>query len=106
MPNASAIERIRRKFDALGPVMDERMRRQWAAAEAAELGWGGVSLVAGATGLSRTTITAGLRELRQRAEQPDAPVPTRIRRPGGGPKRLTETDPGLLPALEALVDPV
>jgi hypothetical protein len=86
--------------------MDERMRRQWAAAEAAELGWGGVSAVAGATGLSRTTITAGLRELRQRAEQPDAPLPARIRRPGGGPKRLTETDPGLLPALEALVDPV
>jgi hypothetical protein len=106
MRDASAIEPIRRKFDALGPVMDERMRRQWAAAEAAEFGRGGVSAVATATGLSRTTITAGLRELRQRAEQPDAPIPARIRRPGGGPKRLTETDPGLLPALEALVDPV
>ena len=106
MRDASTIERIRRKFDALGPVMDERMRRQWAAAEAAELGWGGVSAVADATGLSRTTVTAGLRELRERAEHPDAPLPARIRRPGGGPKRLTETDPGLLPALEALVDPV
>src|SRR5438270_6483831 len=106
MRDASTIERIRRKFDALGPVMDERMRRQWAAAEAAELGWGGVSAVADATGLSRTTVTAGLRELRERAEHPDAPLPARIRRPGGGPKRLTETDPGLPPALEALVDPV
>jgi hypothetical protein len=86
--------------------MDERMRRQWAATEAAELGWGGVSAVAAATGLSRTTITAGLRELHERAEHPDAPLPGRIRRPGGGPKRLTQTDPGLLPALEALVDPV
>jgi hypothetical protein len=106
MQAASTIERIRRKFDALGPVMDERMRRHWAAAEAAELGWGGVSAVAPATGLSRTTITAGLRELRRRAEHPEAPASPRIRRPGGGPKRLTETDPGLLPALEALVDPV
>jgi hypothetical protein len=86
--------------------MDERMRRQWAAAEAAELGWGGVSAVAAATGLSRTTITAGLHELRQRAGHPGAPTSPRIRRPGGGPKRLTETDPGLLPALEALVEPV
>jgi hypothetical protein len=86
--------------------MDERMRRHWAAAEALELGWGGVSAVAAATGLSRTTITAGLRELRHRAAHPDAPPSPRIRRPGGGPKRLTETDPGLLPALEALVDPV
>src|SRR5262249_3368008 len=106
MQDASAIERVRRKFDALGPVMDERTRRQWAAAEAADLGWGGVSAVAAATGLSRTTITAGLRELRHRAEHPDAPASPRIRRPGGGPKRLTETDPGLLGALEALVDPL
>ena len=86
--------------------MDERTRRQWAAAEAAELGWGGVSAVASATGLSRTAITAGLRELRRRVEHPDAPVSPRIRRPGGGPKRLTALDPGLLPALEALVDPL
>ena len=106
MQAASTVERIRRKFDALDSVMDERMRRHWAAAEAAELGWGGVSAVAAATGLSRTTITAGLHELRHRAEHPDAPTSPRIRRPGGGPKRLTETDAGLLPALEALVDPV
>ncbi len=106
MHDAPAIERIRRKFDVLGPLMDERMRRQWAAAEADELGWGGVSAVASATGLSRTTITAGLRELRHRAEHADDPIPPRIRRPGGGGKWLTDTDPGLLPALEALVDPV
>ena len=85
MQDAATIERIRRKFDALGPVMNERTRRQWAAAEATELGWGGVSAVAAATGLSRTTITVGLRELRQRAEHPDVPVSPRVRRPGGGP---------------------
>jgi hypothetical protein len=86
--------------------MDERMRRQWAAAEADALARGGVSAVATATGLSRTTITAGQRELRHRAEHPDDPASPRIRRPGGGGKRLTETDPGLLKALDGLVDPV
>ena len=106
MHDAHTIERIRRKFAVLGPLMDERMRRQWAATEADELGWGGVSAVATATGLSRTTIIAGLRDLRHRAEHPDEPVSLRIRHPGGGGKWLTDTDPGLLPALEALVDPV
>jgi hypothetical protein len=85
--------------------MDERSRRQWAAAEARELGWGGISLVARATGLSRPTITAGLRELEQPAPQ-RAAAAARVRRPGGGRKPLAETDPGLPAALEALVEPV
>jgi transposase len=85
--------------------MDERRRRQWAAAEARELGWGGIALVARATGLSRPTITAGLRELEQPAPQRAAEA-TRVRRPGGGRKPLVETDPGLLAALESLVEPV
>ena len=85
--------------------MDERRRRQWAAAEARELGWGGVSAVARATGLSRTTITAGLRELELPSKQ-RAVEGMRIRRPGGGRKTLAETDPGLLAALEALIEPV
>jgi hypothetical protein len=85
--------------------MDERGRRQWAAAEARELGWGGVTAVAHATGLSRTTITAGLRELELPAQQ-RAIEGMRVRRPGGGRKTLTETDPGLLAALEALIEPV
>src|SRR5262249_10257829 len=105
MDNAQTIARIRRKYQMLLPEMDERLRRQWAAAEARELGWGGVSLVARATGLSRPTITAGMREL----DQPDAQraaQPTRVRRPGGGRRPLTATDPGLLAALESLVEPV
>jgi hypothetical protein len=85
--------------------MDERSRRQWAAAEARELGWGGVTAVARATGLSRTTITAGLRDLELPAKQ-RAAEGMRVRRPGGGRKTLTETDPGLLAALERLVEPV
>src|SRR4051794_32867213 len=99
------IAQIRRKYQLVVPELDERRRRQWAAAEARELGWGGVSLVARATGLSRPTITAGLRELDQSTLQRAAEA-TRVRRPGGGRKPLTETDPGLLAALEALLEPV
>jgi hypothetical protein len=106
MHDAKAIEGIRRKFLALSPVMDERMRRQWAGCEASGLGWGGVTAVAAATGLAWNTIKAGVRELNRRAERPDESVEERIRRRGGGRKRLTETDPQLLKALEALVDPV
>lgn len=106
MQDAEQIERIRQKYVALAAVMDERMRRQWAAIEASTLGWGGVSTVAQATGLARNTIKAGMREVEYRTAHPDAPVDERIRCRGGGRKRLTETDPQLLEALEALVDPV
>jgi hypothetical protein len=84
--------------------MDERGRRQWAAAEARELGWGGVSAVAAATCLSRTTIMVGLRELDLPTRQREAEA-VRVRRPGGGRKSLTEKDPTLLAALEALIEP-
>jgi len=84
--------------------MDERLRRQWAAAEARDHGWGGVTLVARATGLSRTTITAGLRELdlprKQRLQ-----AAKRVRRPGAGRPRVLQADPELLTALENLLEP-
>jgi hypothetical protein len=105
MQDAQALERIQRKYRALLPELDERRCRQWAAAEARELGWGGVSLVARATGLSRPTITAGLRELEQCTTQRAAQA-ARVRRPGGGRRLVTEADPGLLAALESLVEPV
>ena len=105
MHDAAAIERLRRKFQALTMVMDERMRRQWAAAEAIELAWGGVSSVAKATGLSRTTILSGIRELKLRESSQELPSPN-IRRPGAGRKPLVESDPDLWDALDALVDPV
>ena len=104
MADAQAIKSIRRKFRALRPGMDERLRRQWAAAEARELGRGGVTAVARATGLSRTTITAGCHELELPVKQREQDA-ARVRRPGGGRRRLAETDPELLTALEALVEP-
>ena len=60
MQDAAIIERIRGKYHALSPVLNERLRRQWAAAEAAVLGWGGVSAVSVATGLARNTIASGV----------------------------------------------
>jgi hypothetical protein len=105
MQDAQIIARIERKYQLLAPEMDERRRRQWAAAEAREVGWGGVSLVARATGLSRPTIHAGMRELDQSAEQRTRDA-ARVRRPGGGRQRLVEADSDLLAALEALIDPV
>src|ERR1700688_4369867 len=103
MQDALVMERIRRKFRSLAPMLDERSRRQWAATEALELAWGGVSSVAAATGLSRTTIAAGIDDLRRQAEGA-APTPS-IRRPGGGRKHLVDTDLELWGALDALIDP-
>jgi len=85
--------------------MNERMRRQWAASEASDLGWGGVTSVALATGLARNTIRVGLRELQHRRDHRRVEANLRIRKVGGGPKMLSETDPGLQAALDALVDP-
>ena len=104
MQDAQVIARIRGKFRSLRPEMDERMRRQWAAAEARDVGWGGVTAVARATGLSRVTVTAGMRELELPARQRAAEA-TRVRRPGAGRRPLTESDSELLAALEALIEP-
>jgi hypothetical protein len=100
------VDLIRQKFEALKPLMHERMRRWWAAAEAAALGSGGITAVAAATGISRLTITAGMAE-HQRQAAGEADAPTRgSRRPGGGRKPVTQTNPTLLRDLESLVDPV
>lgn len=107
MDVAISIETIRHKFQALAPLMSERMRRLWAASESLALGRGGISVVATATGLSRNTITAGLRELRQGIEESTEEVPTEhSRHPGGGRKRLTTKDPTLLKDLEVIVAPL
>jgi hypothetical protein len=106
MQDPASAEQIAMKYLSLAPMMDERMRRQWAASEARAYGWGGVRAVSGAIGMSPNTIRRGLAELLDRQAHPGAPVDLRIRRPGGGRKALTENDPDLLDALEHLVDPV
>ncbi len=93
---------IRQRFEDLAPALDERRRRLWAATEAKAIGYGGVSLVSRITGVSRRAIHVGLRELRTIAA--DFPE-ERIRRDGAGRKPLTATQPGLLQALDALVEP-
>jgi len=84
--------------------MDERMRRHWAAAEASQLGRGGIAAVSAATGLARNTIRAGQRELAQSSNRSATIDIARVRRPGGGRKALTVLDPGLLAALEGLLE--
>jgi hypothetical protein len=100
-------ETIAWKFNALRQDMDERLQRLWVAAEAEAYGWGGVSLVSKATGMSRTTIAAGQSELSERRGSIPIinPEPRRVRRVGGGRKTLVTSDPGLLAALDALVEP-
>jgi hypothetical protein len=105
MNHAAAVAGIRVKYQALSAAMDERLRRHWAATEAAALGYGGITAVAAATGLARNTIATGLQELRQRALQPPTLPDPRLRRLGGGRKPLTQTDPELEQALDAVVDP-
>jgi len=96
-------QQISEKFKALSPVMNERMRRLWAGAEAESLGDGGIAQVMRATGMSRTTIRAGRDELRAGVSLDDV---VDVRRPGAGRPLLEERDPELVDALESLVDPV
>lgn len=102
MPDANVVEWIRCKFDALIGELDERGRRRWAATEAVSLGWGGISAVAQATGLSDRTVRNGIKELK--AENPK--LGTRQRRPGAGRRSRETEQPSLSAALEQLVEPV
>lgn len=95
---------LREKFVALSPAMNERARRLWAATEAKAIGHGGQSLVAKATGMSRSTIYLGLQELAA-ADHSTFLFAGRIRRPGGGRKTLIYHQPTLLAALDAIVEP-
>jgi hypothetical protein len=95
---------LREKYNLLSATLTERGRRLWAAAEALALPRGGISLVAAATALSRTTITVGMRELR--SGSPERPMgPCRSRQPGGGRRMLEVDDPTLIRDLEQLIDP-
>jgi Rhodopirellula transposase DDE domain len=91
---------IRNRYEAMRPGLGERERRLLAAAEARTAGYGGVSAVARATGIARSTIGRGLKDM----ESLD-PVQRKVRRPGGGRRSLIETDPTLLADLQRLLDP-
>ena len=92
---------IGRRWDADGSKRDERGRRLFAASETRAAGWGGLVAVSEISGLARSTIERGLKDL-------DGPAPSagRIRRDGGGPRPLTKRDPTLLDDLRRLVEPV
>jgi len=95
------LREVKQKFALIWPHLDERARRMMAANEARQLGHGGVSKISRASGLSRVTITKGMRELRDRPL-----TPGRIRRPGGGRATLLRLDPDLPRRLEGLVEPL
>ena len=94
------VERIRRKYLAMRVELDERGSRRWAATEAHALGWGGVAIVAEATGLSDRTVRTGVHEL----SHPEALDPGRQRRPGGGRRAVESVRPGIVRVLEQIVE--
>ena len=96
---------VRKKFRLLEPFLNERLRRLWAASEAVGIGWGGITAVAEATGLSRATIRAGIDDVhnsRQHLGEKLQGDP--MRRPGGGRPLLAQTDRSLLQDLEGLMN--
>ena len=100
-------EAVRTRFARLCGSLNERGRRLFAAAEALALGWGGVAIVARATGMAPSTIGEGKKEVRAIEELGATPLaPLRSRRAGAGRKKTTDKDPTLLSDLDRLVEPV
>lgn len=95
-----SLAELREKFHSVWPLLDERTRRIMAASEAMALGYGGVSLVRRACGLSRKAIAKGIHEI----EEGSAPSEGRIRRQGAGRKPITASDPRLVETLEEMID--
>lgn len=102
MKNNDLIETIKKKYQLLAPVLDERTRRLWAATEAKTIGYGGQTIVSKATGISRTTISTEFKSL---GNKDYSNRQGQIRTPGAGRKKLTEKEPDLLADLESLVEP-
>jgi hypothetical protein len=98
MPDSG--ELLAAKFEAIFPHLDERQRRLLMGAEARVLGHGGIRVVTRAAGVREATVSLGAGELEAGTE----PL-GRVGKPGGGRKRLAGLDPGLRPALLALVEP-
>jgi hypothetical protein len=107
MSEKEIIQTIKIKIGSLSQFLNEKAMRIWAAAEARSLGHGGVSIAAEATGLPRTTIRAGIRELNCRESvMTGNDNRQRLRKPGGGRKKLTEKMPGIIQAPESPVEPL
>ena len=98
----SAGKEIKEKFEALSFCLNERSRRIWAAIEARSYGWGGITMVSQAVGIDSKTIRKGLSEL----EDPGRLAEHRVRKSGGGRKKLTDKYSNLVRDLDSLVDPV
>src|SRR5258708_40247878 len=106
MVTDEAIPTVRRKYQTLSRIMDERMRRRWAASEAIALGWGGITAVAEATGLSQTTIRAGIADCRAPEAAPVHPGhESHVRSPGGGRERFPPEDRTLIKGQQAPLTP-
>lgn len=101
-------ELIKKRFEFLAPLLNERQLRLYVAAEALVLGRGGITVASQATGISRPTITIGCKELLdQKAKEAAAISPSlRARKKGGGRKRTIEVDETLRSDLEGLIEPV
>ncbi len=105
MADAIVVQWISDKYEALRETLNERARRLWAATEARSLGRGGIAAVIEATGMSSRTVHKGLKELEAGESGGEVLALGRVRRPGGGRKRARDKQPGLVKALERLVDP-
>ena len=103
MITAEQKKMVKQKFVALKDLLDEHALRQWAATEAKALGRGGITAVAEATGIGRSTVWIGVHE--DGSESRAIGRAGRVRREGAGRKSLVETDPTLLPDLDSLVEP-
>lgn len=93
---------IKCRYDSLKPFLNEKARRLLLAAEAKAIGWGGIEKVSRATGVSSDTISKGINELE---DEPEVIESGKIRKPGGGRKKLIDTDPTLLSDLDTLIEP-
>lgn len=97
----SNIEAIRKRYAVLKNEMNEKMRRRWAAAEAITLGYGGITAVHKATDIAISTIRKGIDEIKKQKNSEDK----RIRKTGGGRKKITVHNPNIIAAIESVVEP-
>ena len=100
MNKLDVVKKVKLTYAILSPHLNEKARRLWAACQARDLGWGGISAVSSGTGLSRVTIYLGLTELESTTQS------NRIRKKGGGRKKITEKFPNILGEIESLIEPL